>query len=258
MKQRSFRKLILTAALGAITVAALLAGCGSKGTGGHAEGKSQNGVTEVGVSFNAKWGLLVPPDTAKFIGLEIVDVTERSVTSTFRFPAQVYRVNPSNTNSTALASGFASPDEAEGLSDGQSLIIKTSGSESLAGKIKGLIRNKEKQSDAIEMIVEIADASPRLGVGDHVEVIASIEGAKAAVGVPRMALLQTLEGDFVYTVSGERLVRTAVKVGVLNDEFAEITDGLFEGDKVAVKPAMTLWLAELQSIRSGKACADGH
>jgi hypothetical protein len=25
-----------------------------------------------------------------------------------------------------------------------------------------------------------------------------------------------------------------------------------------VQPVMTLWLAELQSLRGGKACADGH
>jgi hypothetical protein len=38
----------------------------------------------------------------------------------------------------------------------------------------------------------------------------------------------------------------------------QITDGLYAGDQVVVQPVMSLWLAELQSLRGGKACADGH
>ena len=71
------------------------------------------------------------------------------------------------------------------------------------------------------------------------------------MSVPRSALLRTVEGWFVYTKSGDRLIRAAVKVGVMNDEFAEITDGLYAGDIVALKPVMKLWLAELQAIRGG-------
>ena len=60
-----------------------------------------------------------------------------------------------------------------------------------------------------------------------------------------------VEGWFVYIRSGERLIRAAVKVGVTNAEFAEITDGLYPGDVVAPKPVMKLWLEELQAIRDG-------
>ena len=81
---------------------------------------------------------------------------------------------------------------------------------------------------------------------------------RTVVSVPHSALLRTIEGDFVYTVSGERFVRTAVRLGVVNHAFAEVTDGLLDGDRIVVHPVTTLWLAELQSIRGGKACADGH
>jgi hypothetical protein len=236
----------------------LLTGCGSKEPAERAESQSENASSGIGVSFNAKSGLLVPAETAKFIGLEFVDVAEQKIASTSRFIAQVYRIDSAGTNATAWGSAFVNKDEIEGLSDGQSLTIKRSDGEPLAGKLKGLARRIGKQSDAIELIVEISNALQQLRLGDHVEVVALIGKAKVGIAIPCTALLQTLEGDFVYTVSGERLVRTAVKVGVLNDKFAEITDGLYEGDKVAVKPAMTLWLAELQSIRGGKACADGH
>ncbi len=53
-------------------------------------------------------------------------------------------------------------------------------------------------------------------------------------------------------------MRAAVKLGAVNGEFAEVADGLYAGDQVVVKPVMTLWLSEIQALRGGKACSDGH
>ena len=53
-------------------------------------------------------------------------------------------------------------------------------------------------------------------------------------------------------------MRAPVKLGVVNEDRAEVTDGLYAGDRIVVRPVMALWLAELQSLRAGKACADGH
>ena len=62
--------------------------------------------------------------------------------------------------------------------------------------------------------------------------------------------------DFVYTVNGDHLTRTAVKVGADSGDLVEIMDGLYSGDKVAVKPVQTLWLTELRFVKGGAACAD--
>ena len=59
-------------------------------------------------------------------------------------------------------------------------------------------------------------------------------------------------------MSGKQFVRAALKTGEVSNESVEVTDGLYAGDRIVVQPVMTLWLAELQSIRGGKACADGH
>jgi len=72
--------------------------------------------------------------------------------------------------------------------------------------------------------------------------------------IPRSALLSCSEGYFVYTVSGEHLVRTAVKVGGGNDAFVEITDGLYSGDEVVLQPVMSLWMTELAAVKGGQAC----
>ena len=97
-----------------------------------------------------------------------------------------------------------------------------------------------------------------LAAGAFLSVTVPLGGEKSVVSVPRSALFRTTEGDFVYTVSGEHFMRAPVKLGGVNHEFAEVTDGLYAGDQIVVQPVMTLWMAELQSLRGGKACADGH
>jgi hypothetical protein len=205
---------------------------------------------EEAVAFNAKFGLTVPKKTADFIGLQVVEVDERLVVSTNQLSAQVY----ARRNGQALAT--ASLNSSESLREGTTLVATGREGQSLkatVGKATSLSRN-----GISEVLLEIEDPRGTLKAADYVTISIANGAEKKVVGIPRDALLKTIEGHFVYTVSGERLVRTAVKVGATNESFAEITDGLYSGDQVAVQPVMTLWLAELQSLRGGKACADGH
>jgi multidrug efflux pump subunit AcrA (membrane-fusion protein) len=78
------------------------------------------------------------------------------------------------------------------------------------------------------------------------------------VVLPRQALLRTSEGVFVFVANGQRWLRTPVKVGTESAESAEITDGVLEGDLVVVAGVWDLWMAELQAIKGGVGCADGH
>jgi multidrug efflux pump subunit AcrA (membrane-fusion protein) len=243
----------------AVLLAALLAGCSRK-----AEDR-QPSTDEIGVSFQAKHGLFVPLATAKCIGLETAEVEERKVRSTFQFSAQIYRAAgeatfasaDAGTTAPALASGSVSSAQASALREGQSVSVLADGT-TLSGHITGVNHDLEKTSGQVEVMLSIAEKKARLLRGAFVSVTVPLGGEKKVITVPRTALLRTTEGDFVYTLSGERFVRTAIKLGVVNDQFAEVIDGLFEGDKIVLQPVMTLWLAELQSIRGGKTCADGH
>ena len=85
-----------------------------------------------------------------------------------------------------------------------------------------------------------------------------IPTAGSVTTVPASALLKTAEGSFVYTVNGQFYVRTPVKTGLANDKLVEITDGLYSGDQIVTTPVMSLWMAELQVLRGGKACTCGH
>lgn len=87
---------------------------------------------------------------------------------------------------------------------------------------------------------------------------AEVQARPGSVIVPNRALLRTSEGVFVFVQNGQRWLRTPVKVGAESADSAEVTDGVLEGDVVAVAGVHDLWLAELQAIKGGVGCADGH
>ena len=237
-------------------------GCSQKEPGHKTEGTSDHEV-KPGVTFQAKKGLRVSPPTAKFIGLEVAEVEERKIAAAFRFSAQVYQganeprfasTRPM-VASTALASGIVGASEALALREGQVVRVEVGKGERLSGRVLGLNRPLAK-GNHVEVSLAVEDKEGQLQPGNFVTVEVATGSEKSVVSVPHAALLQTAEGNFVYTVSGEHFVRAPVKLGVVNHEFAEVTDGLYAGDQIVVKPVMTLWLAELQSIRGGKACSD--
>lgn len=254
---------ILFAPVATILVGLVLAGCGREAGEEHADAHE----AEVGVTFNEKKGLLVPPDTAKFIGLQVADVEERKIAATFQFSAQVYRpANEARFASlqaggplSALASGTVPTADAAKLREGLSVTVRNDlNSAPFDGRIVALTHHLEEASGQVEVVLAISDAQQRLASGALISVLIPFGGEKSVVSVPRSSVLRTTEGDFVYTVSGEHFVRTPVKLGATNTDFAEVADGLYAGDQVVVQPVMTLWMAELQSLRGGKACADGH
>jgi hypothetical protein len=237
-------------------------GCSPQGENATPEATAE----ESGVSFNAKSGLRVPPETAKFIGLKVADVEERQIVAALEFSAQVYRaaneaqfasLQPA-ISANALASGAVSPAQAALLRESHAVTVKAEGAGNLTARIQAMNRSLVQSNALVEVLVRIADSQARLAKGTFVSVSVPLNGEKSVVSVPRAALLRTAEGDYVYTVSGERFVRAPVKLGMVNHEWVEVTDGLYAGDQIVVNPVMTLWLAELQSIRGGKACADGH
>ena len=44
----------------------------------------------------------------------------------------------------------------------------------------------------------------------------------------------------------------------MDEDHVEIKDGLYSGDVVVTKAVKSLWMAELQVLRGGKACSCGH
>jgi hypothetical protein len=156
------------------------------------------------------------------------------------------------------ANGWLSAEKAAHVQPGQEVALRV---DSLGGATleKGIVKRVEKSPYAtlgdFEVVVDIAaplETGTRLTATFH-----SPPGAEVPV-VPRSALLKTAEGWFVYATNENFYLRTPVKVGAMNTEVAEITDGLYAGDQIVTSAVNDLWMAELQILRGGKACTCGH
>jgi hypothetical protein len=76
--------------------------------------------------------------------------------------------------------------------------------------------------------------------------------------IPADALLRTVKGDFVYVANGDWFLRTPIKVGSSDNGWLEVSEGLYEGDEIAVSGVKALWLAEVHAVNGGVSCAHGH
>lgn len=85
-----------------------------------------------------------------------------------------------------------------------------------------------------------------------------VQAKGAVVRIPASAIVDTSEGRQVFVRNGQRWLRTAVKLGATSGGLVYVDDGLLEGDVIAVAGGNYLWLAELQAIKGGVGCADGH
>ncbi len=222
----------------------VLTGCGSNSSPALME--AETAVPE----FSAKHGLLLPEQTRNALGLKTVEVTEGKLDSTMDLQLRVYE----RKGETALASGSVTSEEAARLKAGQVLEVVMKNGQSRAAKIAQVSERLARETGLAEVLVEIPDAVEAVSAATFVSAKVKLKSGKSAVTVPRSALLRSSEGQFVYTVSGDHFVRTAVRTGSGNAESVEITDGLYAGDQVVSQPVMPLWMTELAAVKGGQSC----
>jgi hypothetical protein len=228
-----------------LSAALALFGCQPKSTDSPVTGKT---VT-VGPQFSAKKGLFVPEDTRRSLGVKTVEVTEQKLARTVDIELRVYEV----IKNASLATGTVTPEQAKQLQAGEAMLIRTRDGRTITGKIRAL-NDQLKATSVIEVLVEIPTGSDALPVGEFLQASGTLESSESVVTIPRAALLECTDGHSVYTVNGEHLLRTPVKVGVVNAKLVEITDGLYAGDQVVLQPVMSLWLTELAAVKGGQSC----
>lgn len=204
------------------------------------------------VTFKSGHGLLVPEATAKVIGLSLLDVEEAEVPDVVVLSAQVFEPAKEG-RSTASALTWVTPEQATRHTVGEQVRAAN-----LDGRVAELHHETGRTTGLVEMVIELDDPGRTLTVGSYMKVTLEKRGGGAVTFVPASAVLQTLDGSFVYAVNGDRFMRAAVQTGASGDGKVEIVDGLFAGDRIVASPVMVLWLAELQSLRGGKSCAHGH
>jgi multidrug efflux pump subunit AcrA (membrane-fusion protein) len=201
-------------------------------------------------SFKEGKGLSLPAETRRCIGLEMVEVTERKLVPEITTAIQVYQAK----EDVLLVIGFVNADQASQLKTGQTATLTAKQTKSLTGKLVRLDEQTKSATGQVEVLLEISGPGRDYPIGTFLT--ATFTGGKEAtmVVIPRSALLRASEGDYVFVVNGEHLLRTPVKVGAERDEVVEITDGLYSGDKVASRAVQNLWLTELRFVKGGAGC----
>ncbi len=200
--------------------------------------------------FSEKHGLSMPEQTRQSIGLKLVEVTEQKLVSSIPLELRIYGKEATS----AFATGSVSPDVAKWLRAGQTLEIQLPDGKQRSGKVIAVGDTLREVTGALEVLVEIPDVPDSLTLGAFVQAAATRESDGDVATVPRAAVLESSEGPFVYTVSGDHFVRTPVKIGATNGESVEIADGLYAGDQVVLQPVMSLWMTELAAVKGGQAC----
>jgi multidrug efflux pump subunit AcrA (membrane-fusion protein) len=233
---------IFIAIPGAIAIAMLNTSClESKASAG----KTPEKAVENGAQFKKGEGLSLTDEMSKAIGLKIEDVAEEKVASSVTL--SLAAATPDT------VTGWVTPEQAAAIRPGMEVEIQ--GNPPFKGIVEKLEANPLGVMGDSEITIRTKAA---LTAGAAVKAVLRHPAGDAVPVIPKSALLKTAEGSFVYTVNGRFYARTPVKTGASDDRFVEITDGLYSGDQVVTTPVMSLWMAELQVLRGGKACTCGH
>jgi len=102
-----------------------------------------------------------------------------------------------------------------------------------------------------EIIVGITTSSDQLNDGEFISATILVPRDERVITIPSSALLRTADATYVYAVNGDAYYKTKVTIGSASKEKIEITDGLYAGDQVVVKPVETLWIIELRATKGG-------
>lgn len=244
---------------------ALLSACqGNKTTAAKGEGAPAEKAPENGAQFKQGEGISLTEEMKQSLGVKTAEVAEEKIASTFTKVLHVMPVRqiqqgavPISTGNACEASGWLTAKEAALLKPGMKVELR--GEDPTAPASSGTVNRLAKVPYASIGDYEVSVSAPStFPEGARVTATFRAPEGEAVASIPRSALLTTAEGTFAYTLNGKFYMRTAVKVGSMNEDRVEITDGLYAGDEVVSSPVMSLWMAELQVLRGGKACTCGH
>jgi hypothetical protein len=212
------------------------------------EGSNAAKEAYFGARFKEGKGVELAPEMRTSLGLETAEVAEGEISSQATVDMQVFAVSPA-----VLATGLVRQQQTAALRIGDSVLLERERGSATLTRLTPTTRAGELEGT---FVVAAYGETPK--VGESVVGLIPHSSGEAGAVIPASALLETVSGHFVYVENGSHFLRTAVTVGRSGGDRIEITDGLYPGDVVVKTPVRSLWYAELQALRGGKACADGH
>jgi hypothetical protein len=270
MNHSSIHRLILASAC-CILTALLLSGCGSAEKSGGGSQKSEakeahdnHGAVASGATYQEGQGVALLEETSRSLGLELAEVAEHSVWPGIPLTAQIYRAASEVSRTygkerqgNAYATALISPELASQLKMGQKLTFVTKNGTKAARE--GIIWKIDTVQTSVlgraEALLELPDANLSLAVGAFVEAQALVGVApQKLTSIPKSAVLETSMGKYAFVKNGRHLLRTEIKTGGQNNNYIEVTEGLYEGDTIVVKPVEALYMIELRETKGGGHC----
>lgn len=116
------------------------------------------------------------------------------------------------------------------LNAGQTAHITADDGRSYGGHVRLIPLEINRLSQVGQARISIdGDHDLEMGLFVHVAIDAS---RSCGLGVPRAALMHDSDGVHLQIVKGDIIATHVVKLGLLNDTYAEITDGVQEGDLI--------------------------
>jgi RND family efflux transporter MFP subunit len=123
------------------------------------------------------------------------------------------------------------------------------------GTVRTLGRTVDPEKRTVHLWIEVANPQGRLLPEMFTEVSLVTQTATAALAVPVAALLTAGAEQFVFVENGDIYFRQSLVLGLRDDRYVEVRDGLFPGDRVVVRGAQALSAAQLAGTARS---AGGH
>jgi RND family efflux transporter MFP subunit len=117
---------------------------------------------------------------------------------------------------------------------GDPAIVKPSGfdGEPLSGKVTRFSLRLDPETRNMRTEIDLSNFDERLYPGMYAEVSLEMDQRPGALTVPAAAVGSDGEGNFVYTITDNRITRLAVKTGLADNGRIEVTEGLSEATPV--------------------------
>lgn len=202
-----------------------------------------NSPPENGAQFREGKGVTLTPIMAQSIQLKTAEVQEEVIGHSYSAILQATQIGKE-------ASGW--------LTEAQASQVQVGTIVELASTMGRVLRMEKSPFVALGDYEVIVSTEETLLPGAALPATFRFPAGDPVTSIPKSALLTTAEGTFVYAENDEYFLRIPVQVGSVNEIHVEIIDGLYTGDVVVTTPVMSLWLAELQILRGGKACTCGQ
>jgi RND family efflux transporter MFP subunit len=120
---------------------------------------------------------------------------------------------------------------------GDPAIVKPSGFDGKAffGKVTRFSLRLDPETRNMRTEIDLSNPEERLYPGTYAEVSLEMNRRPDALAVPTTAVGSDGEGNFVYTITNNRIARVAVKTGLTDNGRIEVTAGLSEETSVVAK-----------------------